>query len=122
VTVTIGSGADDGAGGEADDVQADIERVNGGWAGDQLTAGSGRARLVGLGGADVLRGGSADDTLDGRQGTDELEGGNGRDVLLGGDDADAHLALDGLRDRLVCGGGVDTREADAIDIVDASCE
>ena len=119
VTVTVGTGADDGVAGEADDVQVDVERVNGGSAGDQLTAGSLRARLVGLGGPDVLRGGAGDDTLDGREGTDELEGGDGRDMLLGGDDADSHLALDGRQDRLVCGAGVDTRKTDPVDVIDA---
>lgn len=122
VAVTIGSGADDGVAGEADDVQVDVERVNGGSADDRLTAGTRHARLVGLGGADVLRGGAADDTLEGREGADELEGGDGRDALLGGDGADSHLALDGRQDRLVCGAGVDTRESDPVDLIDASCE
>jgi hypothetical protein len=37
-------------------------------------------------------------------------------------DDDDHLALDGRRDRLVCGTGQDTREADAVDVTDTSCE
>jgi glucose/arabinose dehydrogenase len=122
IAVTIGTGADDGAAGEADDVQIDVERVKGGSAGDHLTAGARRATLVGFAGADTLRGGPANDTLDGRGGADELEGGGGRDKLIGGDDADHLAALDGLVDTLVCGAGIDTREADPIDVLDPSCE
>jgi Ca2+-binding RTX toxin-like protein len=122
VAVTIGTGADDGAAGEADDVQIDVERVRGSSAGDQLIAGARPATLVGLGGADTLRGGPANDTLEGRAGPDELEGGDGRDKLLGGDGDDSHLALDGLRDTLVCGPGLDTKQADPIDVLDPSCE
>jgi glucose/arabinose dehydrogenase len=122
VAVTIGTGADDGPAAEADDVQIDVERVKGGSAGDQLIAGGRPATLIGFAGADTLRGGPANDTLDGRAGQDELEGGDGRDKLLGGDNADHLLALDGFVDRLLCGAGVDTRENDPSDIVDASCE
>jgi len=122
VTVTVGTGADDGVAGEADDVQVDVERVNGGSANDHLFAGPARARLVGLGDDDVLRGGPADDTLEGRGGGDELEGAGGRDAMLGGDDADDLQAADGRRDNLVCGPGVDTHASDALDVVDASCE
>jgi glucose/arabinose dehydrogenase len=122
VTVTIGTGADDGAAGEADDVQIDVERVRGGSSGDQLIAGTRAATLVGLKGADTLRGGPANDTLDGGVGGDELEGADGRDKLVGGDDADHLLALDGFVDRLVCGAGVDTRANDPDDVIDPSCE
>ena len=122
VSVTIGTGVDDGASGEADDVQVDIERVTGGSAGDHLTAGSGAVRFLGGAGADVLRGSLVRDTLDGQEGDDEVEGAGGEDMLLGGRDADFMRALDGARDRLVCGKGVDTREADPADVVDASCE
>jgi Ca2+-binding RTX toxin-like protein len=122
VTVTIGTGADDGVAGEADDVQIDVERVKGGSAGDHLFAGARRATLIGFAGPDTLRGGPANDTLDGRDGDDELEGGDGRDKLLGGDGVDDHLALDGFRDTLVCGAGVDTRANDADDVIDPSCE
>jgi len=122
VAVTIGAGADDGAAGEADDVQVDVELVRGGSADDRLTAGPHRTRLVGLAGADVLRGSFQDDTLDGREGEDDLEGGGGHDELFGGDDADLVRAREGIRDRVICGLGSDTRETDPIDVVDASCE
>jgi glucose/arabinose dehydrogenase len=122
VTVTVGTGADDGTAGEADDVQVDVERVNGGSGDDNLFAGPARARLIGLGGADSLHGGAADDMLDGRAGDDQLDGAGGRDTLLGGDDNDDIQAADGRRDSLVCGPGADTHTSDPIDVVDPSCE
>jgi glucose/arabinose dehydrogenase len=123
VSVTIGTGADDGVTGDADDVQIDVERVKGGSGDDHLIAGSRRAQLIGFAGSDTLRGGPANDTLEGSDGADELEGGDGRDKLLGGDDADNHLAADGLRDTLICGSGIDMRTADeGLDVIDPSCE
>jgi Ca2+-binding RTX toxin-like protein len=124
VAVTVGAGADDGVTGEADDVQIDVERVKGGSADDHLIAGTRGARLIGFAGADTLRGGPANDTLEGRDGADELEGGDGNDKLVGGDGADSHLALDGVRDTVNCGPGIDTHQTDPppTDVVDASCE
>jgi glucose/arabinose dehydrogenase len=122
VTVTIGTGADDGTAGEGDDVQLDVERVLGGSGPDQLTAAHRRVRLIGGGSADVLRGSPQDDVLEGREGDDELEGGDGHDELEGGDGGDLLRALDGIRDRLLCGPGADTDESDPVDLVDASCE
>lgn len=122
VVVTIGTGADDGVAGEADEVEIDIERVRGGSAADQLTAGTRRVRLIGRDGADVLRGSPEADTLEGQEGQDDLDGGDGGDTLLAGDDNDHLRALDGRRDSLVCGAGVDTRESDPVDVIDASCE
>ena len=123
VNVTLGSGADDGVAGEADDVGADVERVRGGSGNDRLTAAAAsRSRLIGLGGADVLAGGSADDTLEGGAGADELDGHGGHDTLLAGDNDDRLLARDGTHDRLVCGAGADFSDPDPVDVVDASCE
>ena len=122
VNVTIGSGIDDGEAGEADEVQLDVERVKGGSQDDHLTAGSGPAKLLGGDGADVLLGSDANDTLDGEQGDDEVEGAGGEDQLVGGRGGDDLKALDGRRDRLVCGKDVDSHQSDAIDVVDASCE
>jgi glucose/arabinose dehydrogenase len=122
VTVTVGTGADDGVAGEADDVQVDVERVNGGAGNDHLFAGPDKARLVGLGGDDDLHGGPADDTLDGRAGADDLVGAGGRDAMLGGDNGDDLQAADGRRDNVNCGPGTDTHSSDALDVVDPSCE
>lgn len=74
VRVTIGSLANDGTAGEGDNVQADIERVEGGAGADRLFAGSRAAQLRGFGGPDRLFGGPARDTLIGDSGADFLDG------------------------------------------------
>ncbi len=122
VEVTVGTGADDGAGDEADDVQVDVERVRGGTGDDELTAGPSRSRLVGGGGADVLVGGAGNDKLEGHAGDDDLDGAGGNDELFGGDNADALSAVDGRRDRVVCGPAVDVSTTEPADVVDPSCE
>jgi Ca2+-binding RTX toxin-like protein len=100
--------ANDGAAGEADNLQQ-METVIGG-AGDDtiigsagpdtLNGGNGSDRIEGLGGDDVLQGGTGDaggdslaggegaDQLFGGAGNDELGGDSGSDVLDGGSDAD----------------------------------
>jgi glucose/arabinose dehydrogenase len=103
VVVTIGTGADDGAPGEADDVRSDIERVRGGSGDDDLT---------GSAAADVLVGGAGADRLVGLGGSDTFDGGDGDDNLL---------AVDGVTDTLACGAGADTIATDAQDIVAADC-
>jgi Ca2+-binding RTX toxin-like protein len=93
--------ADDGASGERDDVQSDVENITGGAGNDTLTGGSGTSNTL-SGGAgddnvsggtgnvtctldvDVLRGGDGDDVF--QMGAapncgDAIEGGGGRDVV-----------------------------------------
>jgi hypothetical protein len=98
VTVSIGDGANDGAPGEGDDVQGDIEDVTGGAAADTLTGDAADNVLVGADGNDTVTGGAGDDLLmgdlpgivggndllDGGEGNDELDGGPGSDTLHGG--------------------------------------
>jgi Ca2+-binding RTX toxin-like protein len=81
VTVTIGSGQNDGPDGN-DDVQNSIEGVIGGP------------------GADTLVGNGANNILDGRAGVDSLQGGGGDDMLIGGSGAE--------NDSLAGGDGNDT--------------
>jgi Ca2+-binding RTX toxin-like protein len=97
VTVTIGSGANDGENGEGDDVGADVEIVTGGAGNDTLTGsglgdglngGPGTDTLNGGGGTDTLNGGTEDDTENGDAGSDTLNGDAGADTLNGGDDND----------------------------------
>lgn len=90
VTVTVGAGADDGRPGEGDDVQGDLEQVDGTSDDDTLVAGPGGTILNGLGGDDHLVGGPGADQLLGGPGLDRLEGGAGTapDAFLGGPDAD----------------------------------
>jgi hypothetical protein len=100
VAVSIGDGANDGAPGEHDDVQGDIEDVTGGSAGDTLIGDAADNVLVGgdgddtvsggagndvlIGDRNVLAGGGGNDSLDGGDGNDELDGGFGTDTLHGG--------------------------------------
>lgn len=90
-----------------------------------------RTTLLGGPGADRLSGGPSDDQLDGGTGDDRLAGGRGNDVLvgaLGGDQLDGGAgdddlrARDGLADRVTCGEGTDTVDADQLDVVAADCE
>ena len=106
VQVTIGSGADDGAGGEGDDVRADVEQVQGGSAGD------------------TLLGNSAANRLYGGPGPDDITGGTGSDRLFGEAGADTLRALDGVSfvDRLFCGSEIDAPSVDPQDIAAADCE
>jgi Ca2+-binding RTX toxin-like protein len=72
--------------------------------------------VVGLGGDDVLYGGSGRDFVYGYAGADVMYGGDGNDVLL---------ALGGerpTRDWLFCGSGKDQYAADNRDIVSSNCE
>ncbi len=85
VVVTVGSGANDGASGENDDVRSDVEVVVGGSAADSLTCASSVAcTLRGGPGADTLVGRAGGDTLSGEAGDDLLQPGAGDDVINGG--------------------------------------
>jgi hypothetical protein len=112
---------DDGASGEGDDVQADIEEVDGGLAADTLVGSSTANELRGHGGDDYLDGGEGMDRLDGYAGTDHLKGyadkdwlfgDHGNDRLNGGSGDDEIVARDGQRDRIDCGSGSDNVYAD----------
>jgi hypothetical protein len=103
VTVTLGSGADDGEAGEGDDVRADVE---------DATGGTGNDRLVGTAGSNELTGGA---------GNDELVGGGGFDVLAGGLGDDRLVAQDGSADQVTCAEGIDVAIVDVSDAL-SECE
>jgi Ca2+-binding RTX toxin-like protein len=104
VSVTVGSGANDGESGEGDNVGANVEEVDTGDGNDTITAGSnpltanagdGNDTLTGSPGNDTLEGGDGDDTINGLAGDDTLYGreccGNsddGDDTINGGDGND----------------------------------
>ncbi|HVT90275.1 MAG TPA: calcium-binding protein [Tepidisphaeraceae bacterium] len=90
LTITLDGTANDGASGETDNVNADIESLWGGSGNDTFSAVSVSyaIELRGGSGNDTLTGGSGNDTLNGQDGTDSILGGNGTDSLLGGNDAD----------------------------------
>ncbi len=73
---------------------------------DKIKGTKGDDLIAGLGGKDVLKGGNGNDVLDGGAGNDVLKGGNGNDTLIGGPGKDK---LDGGKgdDILVGGAGKD---------------
>jgi hypothetical protein len=103
VKVSVDDLANDGASGEHDNVQTDVEDV------------------FGSPGADLLSGSAASNTLDGGDGNDELAGGGGRDHLYGGDGNDRITSRDGAADTLDCGAGSDIVIVDELDR-DRGCE
>jgi hypothetical protein len=147
VNVTLDGKADDGASGERDNIEPDVEVVEGGSAGDALTGNAGSNGLYGGPGPDAIRGGAGGDMIDGgndndsvfgEQGADTVGGGYGDDVVVGGPGHDnvygeyalgcARLdscyggddtlqAQDGERDFISCGPGDDRAEIDRGDVV-----
>jgi Ca2+-binding RTX toxin-like protein len=104
VTVTPGTGDDDGGPGEQDEVRSDVEGAIGGVAGDELTAGAGGGTLVG---------GEGDDVLTGGPGLDAFDAGAAHDHVH---------ADDGVGEKIVCGDGDDVVELDKLDVAEADCE
>ena len=88
--------ADDGAPGEQDNVDTDVEWITGGWGDDTLTGDAGDNELDGAGGNDTLNGLGGNDRLIGSDDDDVLNGSTGDDTLLGnrwgvnGDGADTY--------------------------------
>jgi Ca2+-binding RTX toxin-like protein len=139
IVVTVGTGANDGASGEGDNI-IDAEKITG-TAGNDVMTGDGTANAFSAaGGHDLLRGGSQNDRLLGQAGNDRLEGGEGNDFLFGGtenDDIeggagidtltgetgnDVLSARDGERDGITCGDGVDQLQSDLRDPLPEDCE
>jgi hypothetical protein len=147
LNVTMDGRANDGAPGENDLIDNDIEEVDGGRAADTMTGNDGPNVLVGADGDDTIDGGAGDDTLDGtagtdtvlgRAGADTVSGGNGEDVVDGGPGqdniygeyavgcwsgttcsggADQIRARDGESDLVSCGVGTDHATIDSIDVI-----
>jgi Ca2+-binding RTX toxin-like protein len=131
VWVDIDGLADDGAIGEGDDVEPDVERLTGGAGNDSLvgspdanliSGGNGNDVMSGRDGDDSLYGGNGDDIVWGSNGADAITGGSGVDQLFGGAGMDALNALDAIGgDRLTGGLDSDGCQADVTD-VKAECE
>ena len=81
----------------------------------------GRDTLIATPDGSTLHGGNGHDKLIGGNGADNLTGGRGADVISGGNGRDLIRAIDGLRDRVDCGPGVDRAKVDGIDKV-KNCE
>jgi Ca2+-binding RTX toxin-like protein len=103
LTVTLDGAANDGAPGEGDNVQPDVEDV---------TTDAGNDSITGNDGFNILSAGTGNDTID---------AGAGNDVLLGGAGNDTLRARDGYADRVECGPGTDTAVVDTLDTL-GGCE
>jgi hypothetical protein len=144
VTASIGDGPNDGASGEHDDIQADIEDVMGGASADRLMGNDADNLLIGAEGDDTIAGGAGDDvllgdgpsavggndSLDGGEGDDELYDGLGIDTLRGGpgddllDDSEGSTGADLLdggpgQDEILAGAGSVVEAQDGeVDIIE----
>ena len=82
---------------------------------------AGRDTVIATPDGSTLHGGNGHDKLVGRPGADNLTGGRGADLIGGGKGRDLIRAIDGSRDRVNCGPGVDRAKVDGIDRV-KNCE
>ena len=112
--LTIGDGPNDGAAGEGDDIQADVEDLIGGSRADVMIGTAEANRLVGLGGADRMFGGEGADSLLGANDGDRLDAGPGRDSVIAGA-RDRLLLDDGERDTADCRSSAPVVRADSLD-------
>ena len=88
LAISLDGKRNDGAAGENDWIQADVESVQGGNGNDTITGSSSGEFLEGGLGADTIAGGGGDDHIVGDAGSDTLDGGPGNDYVAGGLDAD----------------------------------
>lgn len=143
VSVDFDGLADDGAPGEHDSIDSDIERVTGSEHADTLSPNPSfySSQVQGMDGDDtiignasdaILNGGTGNDTIHGGKGSEDVVGGLGDDALSGGAGWDSYVnggsgndtvdTLDGnTGENAACGDGVDTALVDAQDS-DESCE
>jgi len=114
VVVSIDGVANDGTGGEHDNIEPDVEVVVGTPADDQFSGSSGPNRFFGLDGNDVLAGQGGDDRLDGggtigsvvlaKDGNDTFLGGAGTDTVVeAGHTAGMNLSIDSVPNDVVNG-------------------
>jgi len=82
---------------------------------------SGNDTLIATPGGSNIHGGNGQDKLIGSSGRDNLTGGRGADIMRGGKGRDLIRAIDGTRDRVNCGPGLDRAKVDGIDRV-KNCE
>src|SRR5205085_9760374 len=91
VTLTLDGNPNDGSAvdgpvGQRDNIETDVENVQGGEGNDTITGDGGDNLLDGFSGNDTLNGASGSDTLNGSAGDDVLNGGDGNDTFLAGED------------------------------------
>jgi Ca2+-binding RTX toxin-like protein len=102
--------ANDGATGEGDNVESDVENVVGGGGDDVIYGNTLGNILVGGTGNDYLDGKDGNDTLNGAGGNDTLVGSNGTDSMTGDAGNDIFYLADsfGFHDSAWGGSGTDT--------------
>jgi Ca2+-binding RTX toxin-like protein len=131
VSVRYDGVANDGAAGEADNVDASVEVVTGSPAGDTFVGDAAPNNFDAGLGDDQIDGGDGDDTIAGSDGGDAIVAGNGNDgvnagigadTVEGGPGDDTIAVRDGEKDSVTCGIGNDTVEADSQDEVFSDCE
>lgn len=101
--ISLNGSPDDGAPGENDAIEGDVENV------------------IGSPGADTLVGDDAPNDLDGGASNDTIEPAGGADFVDAGPGDDRITARDGSQDRIECGPGVDTAIVDEFDVT-SGCE
>lgn len=122
VTVTPDGIGDDGAAGELDNVDTDVESAVGGSGDDHLTANAAGGTLSGGPGNDTLKGSGTADALNGGEGADVLNGGEGADSFASGAGSDEVFSRDSVGENVSCGDDADFVTADFMDAVAADCE
>ncbi len=112
------SGRDELLGGTGNDRmfgRSGNDRLFGNQGADRLQGNGGNDGLAGGSGSDRISGGTGADRLFGNSGNDRLRGNSGRDRYRGGPGNDRLRTVDGLRERVNCGGGFDIAVVDRID-------
>jgi hypothetical protein len=113
-----GEGGDLLKGGGGDDCLeggAGADVLDGGDGNDHLAGGTGKDRLAGGTGNDSLKGSQGNDRLSGGPGNDTISPGSGRDSIDAGSGNDTINAVDGVRETVECGRGLDRVRADRRD-------
>lgn len=117
VSLSLDGIANDGAVGEFDNIEMDVEILHGTFGNDLIIGGPNGDSLWGIVGRDTIRGGGGNDTLegndfrgdamlDGEDGNDSIRGDSGNETLIGGAGDDTIDGGDGY-DLLVGSGGSD---------------
>ena len=107
--ITLGDGEyNDGAIGEEDKLESDVENVTGGYGNDVI---------IGDGKSNILRGGAGNDEIRGGAGNDVIYGDDGRDKLYGDAGNDTFFARSTVaaNDLVNGGAGTDRAQVDSLD-------
>jgi Ca2+-binding RTX toxin-like protein len=108
LSLTLDGLANDGAAGENDKIEIDIENISGGFGADTIVGDAKNNVLRGGGGSDRIYGGKGNDTLVADSGADRLYGQDGNDVLYARSNPAVKNLLDG-------GAGTDRAQVDSLD-------